>query len=1333
MGDWRGWFRRWFGRKEETRPVAQDSPPQVPLPIDSTPPPTASEPTPLAVSIPSQPTAKETGPAAQGNPPQVSLPVDTTPSPTANEPTPLAVSIPSQPTAAETARIGGDMQISPVDSDSTATPIRPSTPAAPDKEAEDKVPIEWNVGDVILGLYEVKQVHTAGGMGLVYRVRHTAWDLELAVKSPRPEYFATERHKEDFVREAEAWVDLGLHPHIVSCFYVRTLGGVPRVFAEYMEGGSLRDWIKSRRLYKGGHQEALARILDVAIQFAWGLHYAHEKGVVHQDVKPGNVLMTSDGIAKVSDFGLARARSQAERAREEDAEILGLQGRPTAEQLGTLRATYGGMTPEYCSPEQARKEKLTRRTDLWSWGVSVLQMFMGGVSWLSGVAAPDVLECYRETGPEEDRLPRMPEAVAGLLARCFQDDPDARPHDMAVVSLELRVIYAEVVGMAYVREQPEAVKLLADALNNRAVSLIDLGRPGEGEKALEEALAADASHLHATYNHGLLLWHEGRMADDRVQTRLAQVCVNHKGAWEAPYLQAWIEMERGDEEAARARLAEAAMRAGENERGARQIAAAMKMVPRGSRCLRTLGGHTDAVCAVSITPDARLAVSGSTDKTLRVWEVATGLCLRTLQAHTDGVHAVSITPDARLAVSGSTDSTLRVWEVATGRCLRTLEGHRKDVRSVRLTPDGRLAVSWSLDETLRVWEVATGRCLRMVEVLSRPVCAVSITPDARLAVSGSTDSTLRVWEVATGRCLRTLEGHRKDVRSVRLTPDGRLAVSWSLDETLRIWEVATGRCLRTLDVHSEPVNAVSLTPDGRLAVSGSRDKMLRVWDVAAGRCARTLDGHTDSVLAVSLASDGRLAVSGSRDKTLRVWELTGGRGASHEAVYPQSVERAASGERDVREALAAASRALEAGEAFLALSHLATARRIAGHARTTEILAVTEQLARLTARGRLQGVWPLRTLEGHTADVYAVSVTPDGQLTVSRGSEETLRDWEVVTSSPQPPLEGDLARGDSVCLTTNGRLAVSGRGADVLWVWDMATGRCLRTLRGHTAPVGAASLTPDGRLAISGGADRVLRVWDVETGRCRRTLKGHDSPVASVSLTPDWRLAVSGSWDRTLRVWEVATVRCLRTLEGHTSAVQAVSLTPDGRLAVSGSWDKTLRVWEVATGRCLRTLEGHTGWVFAVSLTPDGRLAVSGSADKTLRVWDVATGCCVRTLEGHTSAVQAVSLTPNGRLAASRSEGKLLRVWYLDWELLPRDPADWDEDARPFLTTFLSCHTPVLDDGLTRRGRPAWTDADFQDLLLNLGYAGLGWLRPEGVRRELERKAASWEGPPPLV
>jgi WD40 repeat protein len=287
--------------------------------------------------------------------------------------------------------------------------------------------------------------------------------------------------------------------------------------------------------------------------------------------------------------------------------------------------------------------------------------------------------------------------------------------------------------------------------------------------------------------------------------------------------------------------------------------------------------------------------------------------------------------------------------------------------------------------------------------------------------------------------------------------------------------------------------------------------------------------------------------------------------------------------------------------------------------------------------------------------------------------------------------------------------------------------------------VESVCLSGDGRFALSGSTDKTVRLWEVETGRGLRTFVGHTEGVYSVGLSGDGRFALSGGLDGTVRLWEVETGRCLRTFEGHT--VESMGLSGDGRFALGGT-----ELWEVGTGRCLRTIKGHTNCVRSVGLSRDGRFALSGGWDRTVRLWEVETGRCLRTLEGHTEGVESVGLSGDGRFALSGGRDGTLRLWTLDWELEERDPADWDEGARPSLEMFLSAHTPYADTlptdrepteeeitlALTRRGQPVWTEEDFQQLLYTLGCAGYGWLRPEGVRRELAKMAAEWQGPPPI-
>jgi WD40 repeat protein len=199
-----------------------------------------------------------------------------------------------------------------------------------------------------------------------------------------------------------------------------------------------------------------------------------------------------------------------------------------------------------------------------------------------------------------------------------------------------------------------------------------------------------------------------------------------------------------------------------------------------------------------------------------------------------------------------------------------------------------------------------------------------------------------------------------------------------------------------------------------------------------------------------------------------------------------------------------------------------------------------------------------------------------------------------------------------------------------------------------------------------------------------------------------------------------------------------VVLSTDNRWTLSGSGDYTLRLWEITTGRCKRIFEGHTDFVTSVALSADGRWALSGSGefkniDKTLRLWELASGRCVRILKGHASGVESVALSANGRWVLSGSDDTTVQVWELDWECEFPDAADWDEAARPYLDSFLTLHCPVGQDGLSRFGKPLWTEQDFQNLLTDLQYRGYGWLRPEGVRRQVLKMTEEWHGPPPLL
>ena len=156
-------------------------------------------------------------------------------------------------------------------------------------------------------------------------------------------------------------------------------------------------------------------------------------------------------------------------------------------------------------------------------------------------------------------------------------------------------------------------------------------------------------------------------------------------------------------------------------------------------------------------------------------------------------------------------------------------------------------------------------------------------------------------------------------------------------------------------------------------------------------------------------------------------------------------------------------------------------------------------------------------------------------------------------------------------------------------------------------------------------------------------------------------------------------------------------------------------MWEVKTGRCIHTLEGHERPVQSVALSPDGRYAVSCCL-YSLRVWELASGRCVHILEGHTKYVGSVAFSPDGLYVVSGGSDQTVRVWELIWDLEFPDPVDLDEGVKPYLEIFLNL----------RNGK--WTEEDFQELIKELAEKrGYGWVRPDGIRRELEKMSKNWK------
>jgi len=538
--------------------------------------------------------------------------------------------------------------------------------------------------------------------------------------------------------------------------------------------------------------------------------------------------------------------------------------------------------------------------------------------------------------------------------------------------------------------------------------------------------------------------------------------------------------------------------------------------------LRELQGHTDQVSSVAFSPDGNRIISGSYDKSVRVWDAKTGEQLKKLQGHTSRVTSVAFSPDGNQIISGSYNKLVQVWNAKTDEQLKELQGHTNWVSSVAFSPDGNQIVSGSYDDSVWVWDAKTGKQLRKLQGHTHWVSSVAFSPDGNQIVSGSHDNSVRVWDAKTGEQLRELQGHTSGVTSVAFSPDGNQIVSGSNDTSVRIWNAKTGKQLRELQGDISEVNSVAFSPDGNRIFSGSSESV-QVWDAKTGEQLKKLQGHTSEVTSVAFSPDGNQIISGSEDKSMQVWDAKTGK--------------------------------------------------------------------------------QLKELQGDISKVNSVAFSPDGNQIVSGSYDKSVQVWDTKTGEQLRKLQGHTYGVQSVAFSPDGNQIISCSYDKSVRVWDAKTGQELRKLQGHTKWVTSVAFSPDGNQIVSGSHDRSVRLWDTKTGKQLRELQGHTHEVTSVAFSPDGNQIASGSYDVSVWVWDAKMGKQLKELQGHTSGVNSVAFSPNGNQIVSGSSDHSVRVWDTKTSKQLRELQGHAHAVTSVAFSPDGNQIVSGSYDQSVRVW----------------------------------------------------------------------------------------------------------------------------------
>lgn len=1116
--------------------------------------------------------------------------------------------------------------------------------------SNESVSAAWEIGTVVAGQYEIKSLLGEGGMGRVYLVRHIDWNTNLAVKCPKAEIFTEQDGKESFENECETWIEMGSHPHIVSCYYVRNLGDIPRVFAEYVEGGNLGEWIQSRRLYDGGAETALSRILDIAVQFAWGLQYAHEKGLVHQDVKPANVMVSLDGIAKVTDFGLAKARVRA-------GETTFLSGSES------ILMTAGGLTPAYCSPEQALGQPLSRRTDIWSWGVSVLEMFVGEMTWQSGTLAGGVLDALIASGPADDRIPRMPEPLVAVLRKCFETEPEKRPANMTEIADELIGIIGN-----YGRGEPEPSEILASAYNNRAISALDLGDSAKAEAMFEKALIVEPHHPESSYNRLLYRWRNGLCTDEEVINGMVEVKSTHPQVWGVDYLTALIHLERGDGMAAFEKLKSVLFhhKASPSEVKAglvtlKGMVAFRLSAKNGTPAFEQQGEALLGSPLIERTPYlGEFEMPGAAElkrQPIRVWSPDNPFDVNQ-EAKKPFVRCVAAANDNLTAVSGHGDGTFRYWNLESG-FLSVERAFENEVQEIDLSLDGTTCVLVSKTGDIQTWK--NGRCngnwslsgypelfdqlFRRIPLRDgeyyRPKARIAVSAEAGVVVSGHGDGTIALWNVVSGEWIASWRPVTSAVCSVSVSKDGKFVGVGAIGHESVLMRSENGEILRKYDccgiwkqVSSEETFAFIETSEGKgsyfhavsngvekriarsVAVSMSGDLLvwddsmlcqaadtggrMSLWSIRSGRCLTSMLGSGCNCMAL-VAGNGKVVTSGG-SYGIRVWDFDEIRGNIRRApfVIAKPDLEVGIGSRKLKSTKA------ELDQLFLESNYeqvrgiLQELRSNDGMERHSLVVDGYGRLSEKLPRGEFLGAW--------TASEFEIG--PDSRAWVTRRGMYL-----------QAQFDANVHRGTSE------------RGIEQGWDWLKASelwapleGKKQWALDGKDQPGLLVGVSRCGRWgAFYAGRGRI-RVFDFDSGQVIRELKTDFAEVGKWAFSPEGDFLVC-CWMKDILVWHLPSRTQVRHWNPSGEVIdhggfklpvektEAVAWSPDSHyLAIAFSHETkgtvTIRVFDLETNRKVQEVEYHAsrgGFPGSMVWLPQGNeLVVCSRSD--VRVLDIEEG-----------------------------------------------------------------------------------------------------------------------------